>query len=119
MVIIRNTNQFVLFDKIKKNESHHWQDIEDEYDIVLYNHKSVALIEVKFKAHENDIPTVIRKSTTFRILFPNYNDFKIYLGLASMSFYRELEDQCIEQGIAVIKQVGDMIIVNDKHLKIY
>ena len=107
------------FDKIKKNESHHWQDIEDEYDIVLYNHTSVALVEVKFKAHENDIPTVIRKSTTFRILFPNYKNFKIYLGLASMSFYRELEDQCIEQGIAIIKQVGDVVVINDTHLKVY
>jgi len=106
------------FDKIKKHLTHFWQGVEDEYDIVLYNHASVALIEVKYKAHLNDIPMVLRKAETFRILFPNYKDFKIYLGLASMSFYPELEEECINQGIAIIKQVGDTVVINDKHLKI-
>ena len=107
------------FDEIAKNLTHFWQGIKDEYDIVLYNHASVALIEVKYKAHINDIPDVLKKAETFRILFPNYKDFKIYLGLASLSFYPELEERCIEQGIAVIKQVGDTVVINDKHLKVF
>ena len=107
------------FDKIKKNLTNYWQGVEDEYDIVLFNHTSVALIEVKYKAHENDIPKVLKKAETYRIIFPNYKDFKIYLGLASMSFYPDLEQACIEQGIAVIKQVGDAVVINDSHLKIF
>ena len=93
--------------------------MKDEYDIVLYNHSSVALIEVKYKAHVNDIPNVLRKAETFRVLFPNYKDFKIYLGLASLAFYPELEQRCINEGIAVIKQVGESVIINDKHLKVF
>jgi len=107
------------FDEIAKNLTHFWQGLKDEYDIVLYNHTSVALIEVKYKAHINDIPEVLKKAETFRILFPNYKDFKIYLGLASMSFYPELEEECINNGIAIIKQVGDTVVINDKHLKAY
>jgi len=107
------------FDKVAKHVTHFWQGLEDEYDIVLYNHASVALIEVKYKAHKNDIPIVLKKAETFRILFPNYKDAKIYLGLASMSFYPELEQECINQGIAVIKQVGDTVVINDKHLKVF
>ena len=107
------------FNDIAKNLKSFWQGMEDEYDIVLYNHSSVALIEVKYKAHENDIPTVLNKAETFRILFPNYKDFKIYLGLASLSFYPELEQECIKQGIAIIKQVGDTVVINDKHLKVF
>ena len=107
------------FDKIVKHVTHFWQGLKDEYDIVLYNHTSVALIEVKYKAHVNDIPTVLNKAETFRILFPNYKDFKIYLGLASMSFYPELEQECINKGIAIIKQVGDTVIISDKHLKVF
>jgi len=107
------------FDNIQKKVSHFWQGLEDEYDIVLYNHTSVALIEVKYKAHKNDIPGVIKKAETYRILFPNYKDFKIYLGLASMSFYDELELECINQGIAIIKQVGNKVVINDAHLKVY
>ena len=107
------------FDEITKNLTHFWQGLKDEYDIVLYNHASVALIEVKYKAHINDIPEVLKKAETFRILFPNYKDFRIYLGLASMSFYPKLEEECINNGIAIIKQVGDTVVINDKHLKAY
>ena len=107
------------FDDIQKNIKNSWQGIQDEYDIVLYNHVSVALVEVKFKAHSNDIPVVLKKPETFRFLFPAYKDFKIYLGLASMSFYPELEQECIDQGIAVIKQLGDKVIIHDKHLKVF
>jgi len=107
------------FDDVKKNLKNFWQGIEDEYDIVLYNHTSVALIEVKYKANINDIPNVLKKAETFRILFPYYKDFRIYLGLASMSFYPELEEECINQGIAVIKQVGDTVVINDKNLKVF
>ena len=107
------------FDDVKKHLKNFWQGIEDEYDIVLYNHAAVALIEVKYKAHINDIPAVLKKAETFRILFPYYKDFKIYLGLASMSFYPELEQECINEGIAVIKQIGDTVVINDKHLKVF
>ena len=107
------------FDIIKKNLTNVWQGLEDEYDIVLYNHASVALIEVKYKANISDIPDVLKKAETFRILFPHYKDFKIYLGLASMSFYPELEQECINQGIAVIKQVGDTVVINDTNLKVF
>jgi hypothetical protein len=107
------------FNDISKHLKNRWQSMEDEYDIVLYNHASVAIIEVKYKAHVNDIPIVLKKAETFRILFPNYKNFKIYLGLASMSFYDELEQECINEGIAIIKQVGDAVVINDKHLKVF
>jgi hypothetical protein len=107
------------FDEISKQLKNRWQGIEDEFDIVLYNHTSVAIIEIKYKAHVNDIPSVLKKSETFRKLFPAYKDFKVYLGLASMSFYPELEQACINEGIAVIKQVGDTVVINDKYLKVF
>jgi len=90
------------FNRIRKNVKPVGEKLEDEYDIVMYNDFSVAIVETKFKAHEKDIPKVIKKAETFRILCPDYKDFKIYLGLASLSFYPELEQECIENGIAVI-----------------
>jgi len=107
------------FDEIEKNIKPKTKNLQDEYDIVLYNHASVAIIEVKYKAHISDIPTVLKKAETFRILSPDYKDFKIYLALASMSFYPELEQECVNQGIAIIKQVGDTVVINDKHLKVF
>jgi len=107
------------FEEITKQLKTRRQGLEDEYDIVLYNHVSVAIIEVKYKAHTKDIPAVLKKAETFRILYPEYKDFRIYLGLASMSFFPELEQECIEQGIAVIKQIGDKVVINDTNLKVF
>jgi len=107
------------FDEIEKNVKNNWNGLRDEYDIVLYNDNAIAIIEVKYKAHINDIPTVLKKAETFKILYPYYKDYKIYLGLASMAFYPELEQKCIESGIAIIKQVGDKVIIHDKHLKVF
>jgi hypothetical protein len=107
------------FDEIDKNLKNHWQGLKDEYDIVLYNHAAVAIIEVKYKARAEDIPQVLKKAETFRILFPHYKDFKIYLGLASLSFESKLEQECINEGIAIIKQVGDTVVINDEHLKVF
>jgi hypothetical protein len=107
------------FDEIAKHLTNFWQGLKDEYDIVLYNHTSVAIIEVKYKARKEDIAKVLKKADTFRILFPHYKNFKIYLGLASMSFYPEVEQECAEQGIAIIKQVGDTVVINDEHLKVF
>ena len=107
------------FDEIEKNLKNKRNGLTDEYDIVMFNHTSVAIIEAKYKAHENDVPAVLNKVNTFRILFPDYKDFKIYLGLASMSFYPELEDECKKQGIAIIKQVGDKVVIYDENLKAF
>jgi hypothetical protein len=85
----------------------------------MFNHQSLAIIEVKYKAHKKDIPIVLKKAENFRFLFPNYKDYKIYLGLASMSFYEELEEECIQEGIAVIKQTGDTVIINDQNVKAF
>ena len=105
------------FDEITKNVKGIEND--DEYDILLINGQTIGIVEVKYKAHENDIPKVVKKAETFRENFPKYKDHKIYLGLASLTFYSESEQECIKQGIAVIKQLGDTVVINDKNLKTF
>jgi hypothetical protein len=105
------------FDEIEKNVKGIKKDFKDEYDILLINGKSVGIIEVKYKAHENNIPSILKKAETFRVNFPEYKNHQVYLGLASMAFYPELEQECTKQGIAIIKQVGDTVVINDAHLK--
>jgi hypothetical protein len=108
------------FDRIKKNVSAGLNEkYEDEYDILLINGKSIGIVEVKYKAHENDLPKVLRKAETFRVNFPEYANHQVYLGLATMAFYSKLEETCAGEGIAVIKQVGGTAVVNYDHLKVF
>ena len=106
------------FDEIEKNLKSA-KPVKDEYDIVFFNGRSVGIIEVKYKAHQKDIPLIIRKAETFRANYPCYAHHQVYLGLASMAFYSELEDDCISQGIAIVKQVGDTMVINDANLRAF
>jgi hypothetical protein len=95
------------------------KEFDDEYDILLINGKSVGIIETKFKLRERDMPKVFRKPETFRENFPEFKNHQVYLGVAALTFDTRLEQECIRQGIAIIKQVGDTVVIEDGHLKTF
>jgi len=92
---------------------------EDEYDIMLFNGRAVCIVEVKYKADSDDVLQVLRKEKTFRRNFPEHNKKKLYLAMASMSFHPLTEKACKDNGIAIMKQVGDTIVVSDENLKVF
>jgi len=92
---------------------------KSEHDILLVNGKSVAIVEVKYKARKEDIQKIINKLPAFRTLYPQYGSHRIYLGLAAMSFDNNVENVSVNNGIAIIKQVGDMVVIHDEHLKAF
>jgi hypothetical protein len=106
------------FDEIKKNVPGGERNTEydDEYDIVMYNCKSIGIVEVKFKARAFNIDDTIDKVRTFRAVYPEYVNHQIYLALAAMSFLNEVEDKCKEKGIAIVKPVGGKIIIYQENL---
>ena len=93
--------------------------VKAEFDIILVNGKSVAIIEVKFRARDKDMDKVLKKVKPFRAKFPEYQKHKLYLGLASMVFDENIENKCKENGIAIIKQVGDTVVIHDENLKTF
>jgi hypothetical protein len=109
------------FDEIKKNVPGGERNTEydDEYDIVLYNCKSIGIIEVKFKARTLNIKKTIDKVNTFRAVYPEYANHQIYLAIAAMSFFEGVEDKFKEKGIAIVKPLGDKIIIYEDDMKAY
>jgi hypothetical protein len=91
----------------------------DEYDIVLINGKSIGIIEIKYQPHENTIAKVLRKAETFRVNFPYYANHQIFLGFASLVFPPDLEDKFTAKGIAVIKQIGKLVVIVDDKRKTF
>ena len=94
-------------------------NLQGEYDLVLYNCTSIVIMEVKYKARKDDVEKLMKKVETFKLLFPEYANFTVYLGLAAFHFEENTEEISIEQGVAVIKQKGKNIIINDAHLKAF
>jgi hypothetical protein len=90
----------------------------------MINCKSIAIIEAKYKARKEYIPKIIGQAETFRKNFPAYASHRILLAIAALSFAdkdktNEVEQEFINEGIAVIKQVGETVIINDTHLKAF
>ena len=94
-------------------------NLQAEYDIVMYNGTSVAIIEIKYRADKEDVKLTLEKVEKFRKLFPHYQNYAIYLGLAGFSIDKNAEQEALKQGIGIIKQVGDTLVVNDEHLKVF
>jgi hypothetical protein len=116
----RNLFGEVFDEVVKRNTVTINKGYEDEYDILLVNGKAICVVEVKYKADSGDLPhRVLRKAQTFRVNFPQHKDKKVYLALAGMSFHPLTEKACKDNGIAIMKQVGDAMVVTDENLKTF
>jgi chemotaxis protein histidine kinase CheA len=91
--------------------------IVDEYDLIMQNCTSIALIEMKYKAGTDDVGKMFSKLHSFRTNFPSLKDYKIYLCLASFRFPKMVRDRAAKEGIVLIEQRGDKIEVISENTK--
>jgi hypothetical protein len=80
-------------------EKHRGQT-QEEYDIFLTNGESIAIVEVKYKAHLEDIN-------------------KLYGAMASIHFNKDTKDELLKQGYFIVERSGDLIHTeNSDYLKV-
>ena len=99
----------IHFDDIAKSQSKHRGNVQEEYDIVMTNGNAVGIIEVKYKAHENDLDKLERKMKNFKKLFPVYKDYKLYGAIASFHLYDEAIEKALERGFFVLQRSGNVV----------
>jgi len=92
--------------------------IKGEYDVLLYNGTSIGLIEVKQRVGKEALDRLVNvQLPRFRQVFPQYANFKMYLGLGGMSFEKGIAEKAQSMGIATLMLSGDAVDVNDKNVK--
>nr|MDA3941229.1 hypothetical protein [Spirochaetia bacterium] len=95
----------LLFEDISPNVYKERGGIKDEYDILLTNGNSLAIVETKYKAHISDLEKLKNKKIpNFTKLFPVYKDYKIYAGIASFNINKDIERKAREYGFFVLKR---------------
>jgi hypothetical protein len=112
----------IKFDYIRKNIQLQSEDHRTlaELDILMINGDTIAIIETKYKVEKKDIYKMLRsKLQYFREVFPKYNNHKIVLGIGGMSFDKGVEDIAKENGVGIIKIVGDKVEYYTEGIKIY
>jgi hypothetical protein len=53
----------------------------------------------------------------FKLFFPQYKDFKYYLGLCGMSFEDGVEAEALRRGLGTLKPSGDAVEINEVAVK--
>jgi hypothetical protein len=110
----------VKFDEISKNIKAKKHRLEDEYDIFMENGNSVAIVEVKHKVRKEHITKLIsNKAENFRVLFPDYTKYKLFVGIAGLAFDHKTEEYAAENGIVVLKQKGEVMQIDSSQMKAF
>jgi len=92
--------------------------VKGEYDVILKNGSAIAIIEVKHRVGQEALDRLITvQLPRFKQIFPEYKDFKMYLGLGGMSFEKGIAEKAREQGIATLTLSGDAVEINDANVK--
>ena len=100
----------INYDFIDKNITRSRKGLRDEFDIVLVNGKDIAIVEVKYKAHSNDIEKLINKKySNFKKLYPEYKDYNHHLGLASFNMNDDVKELAAQNGVILLQGKGDLI----------
>ncbi len=100
----------VHFDLLDKNVMRSRAGVEDEFDLLLVNGREVFVVEVKYKAHENDLERLLNeKAPNFRRLFPEHADRQQRLALATFHIHDGLKKSALARGVTVLQRKGDVI----------
>ena len=110
------------FEIIEKNvkRKNRRQNLEGEYDIILTNSESIAIIEVKYKLHPDDIDKIVNKKIpVFKKLFPEKKDYKLYIVVAGLSIPDDSKKLAFKHGFFVLTQGGGKLNLEHDDIKTY
>lgn len=99
------------YDNVKTNEEK-GNGKRGEYDILLLNHETVIVVEVKHKLwkwHVDDFHN--RRLSGFKELFPEYTDRMLFGALAGLTVHKEARARAVELGYLVLTQSGQQVKV--------
>jgi len=99
----------IYFDDVVKNMEKHRGQIQEEYDLVMTNGDAIAVVEVKYKAHKNDLDKLDRKMKHFKLLFPIYRAFKQYGAIATFHINDDAKEDALRRGYFVLQRSGDLV----------
>ena len=110
----------IKYDKMIPNFGRNDDEAKMEIDIALINGDSLALLEVKYRVHPDFIREFAEERVKkFRTLYPKYDNYKIYLGVAGFSFDDKVTERAKEYGVGIVKQIGEGIETETDCLKAY
>ncbi|MYB38939.1 MAG: hypothetical protein F4Y26_16455 [Gammaproteobacteria bacterium] len=98
------------FDFLQRNTERSGNGLANEFDLLLVNGRTVCVVEVKYKAHENDLTNLLAvKAVNFPRLFPEYAGHEQRFALAAFHIHDRLRQAALKRGVTVLQRKGDVI----------
>ncbi len=82
---------------------------QTEFDIVMANGEAAAIIEIKMKAHLNDLDQIERQIALYRQLRPEHKDFRLYGGIAGFNVPPDVIEAAQQRGMFVLQRKGEVL----------
>jgi hypothetical protein len=104
------------FDYIDRNIKRKRNNTEGQFDIILYNSYKVVIVEVKYSFTTKQLREFYEKRLKkFRILYPEYANYKVYGCIAAMTIDDNTIKEAEEYGFYILTQNNqDIKILNDQ-----
>jgi Holliday junction resolvase-like predicted endonuclease len=99
----------IHFDDVARNIEKHRGQMQEEYDLVMTNGDAIGIVEVKYKAHTNDLDKLDRKMQNFKKLFPIYQNYKQYGAIATFHINDDAKREALRRGYFVLQRCGDLV----------
>jgi hypothetical protein len=90
-----------------------------QFDVVMINGNSVAIVEVKYRAQIKTITQLEKQMMEFRTRLPIYDKFKLYGGIAGFSVPDNVVQAAHDKGYFVLKRSGDAFAVDTVGMKAF
>ncbi|MBU0486369.1 MAG: hypothetical protein KKA07_12750 [Bacteroidetes bacterium] len=102
------------FEVIQKNTRRKRQGFEQEYDIILFNDKVVAVVEVKYKLHPDDVKRFVEiQLPGFRKLFPEFDAMQLFAGIGSFVIPDDSLKLAENHGLFVLQPGGKEVALSN------
>jgi hypothetical protein len=91
-----------------------------DIDALMLNGDTLALIEIKYKVAQKDVKKLVFDTVDkFKENFPKYSKYKILLGVGGMSFEDDAIGEAKDNGVGIIKVVGDKVEFHTEGIREY
>ena len=103
----------IAYDFVDKNTKGRSGLLLEEYDLVFYSSLHILIAEVKRELSLDDfkdgLKQLLKHQETFPIIYSQYQNFQIHLGIACETFPPNLLDHAKQAGIYLLQIEADQI----------
>jgi hypothetical protein len=103
------------FQQVHRNV--YFEKINQEYDLILVNGNSVALVEVKYRVHPEHLEQLKKQIELYKAQAPEYKNYTIYAGIAGLAIDPDLISQAQQEGYFVLEQKGQTLCSYTEQLR--